>query len=336
MLVIRFALLLLSLLFPLCGYSCTYTFIGSPYTVDYGNIIVQRDVPVGQAISNEIYGSMAHAFSCLTTGTEGSSAGMKSSMLSYAFTSSTGRRVYNTNLPGVGISFGYAKNTLAGTAVFGGKNYLTSSDISTVSWSSNPNEVDSNDYQPIIQFWKTGNITSGSVMGQLASFIAYTAQYNGGQLAGDIPVYAGAGTITQVACTIKSASMVFDLGDVLEDVFGNTVGATPAQAQNTQNLILDCDSGANINVTLSGVQNPDVSNTSVLGLTGQGNAGVASGVGVQLIYNSTPLALNTNIVLKNSAGGIEMFPLTARYYQTKTAVTTGTANASATLTLTYQ
>ncbi len=54
----RSALLMLALLFPLTGFCCDYTYIGSPYTVDYGNIIVQRDVPVGQAISNEIYGSL--------------------------------------------------------------------------------------------------------------------------------------------------------------------------------------------------------------------------------------------------------------------------------------
>ncbi|MDT1879112.1 fimbrial protein, partial [Acinetobacter baumannii] len=47
----RSALLMLAVLFPLSGFCCDYTYIGSPYTVDYGNIIVQRDVPVGQAIS---------------------------------------------------------------------------------------------------------------------------------------------------------------------------------------------------------------------------------------------------------------------------------------------
>ncbi|HDE1997161.1 TPA: fimbrial protein, partial [Klebsiella quasipneumoniae] len=68
----------------------------------------------------------------------------------------------------------------------------------------------------------------------------------------------------------------------------------------------------------------------------QGSAGVAQGVGVQLVYNNTPLILGNNLVLKRTNGGQEMFPLTARYYQTNTTVTTGIANASATLSLTYQ
>ncbi|MEH8822888.1 fimbrial protein, partial [Klebsiella pneumoniae] len=142
--------------------------------------------------------------------------------------------------------------------------------------------------------------------------------------------------ITQVACAVTTSNIVFELGDVLVTEFGSTVGLTPANAQKTQNLILDCDAGANINVMLSGAQNPDVSDNTVLALTGQGSAGVAQGVGVQLVYNNTPLILGNNLVLKRTNGGQEMFPLTARYYQTNTTVTTGIANASATLSLTYQ
>jgi type 1 fimbria pilin len=40
--------------------------------------------------------------------------------------------------------------------------------------------------------------------------------------------------------------------------------------------------------------------------------------------------------LKNSAGGQETFPITARYIQTKDKVTAGSANATATLNITYQ
>ncbi|HDS5029757.1 fimbrial protein [Enterobacter kobei] len=57
---------------------------------------------------------------------------------------------------------------------------------------------------------------------------------------------------------------------------------------------------------------------------------------MQIVYNGAPLMLNNRIVLKTSSGGQETFPLTARYYQTRTTVSTGTANASATLNLTYQ
>lgn len=323
-------------LFPTLSYACTFSFIGSPFTVNYGDIVVQRDVAVGQAISNEIYGAMAHAFTCKTTGNEGSTAGMKSAVLTYAFTSSSGRRVYNTNLAGVGISFGYNENSMAGSSSFSGVSYMDGGNLLTFSWSSNPDDLDISNFQPVIQLWKTGNITSGSLTGQLASFIAYTEQYRGGELAGEIPINAGTGSVTQVACAVKTSNILFQMGDIAESAFGNNVGPATQVPQKTQSLILDCDAGANINLTLTGVQDPDVSDTSVLALTDRGSVGVASGLGVQLLYNNAPLSLNTNIVLKQSSGGVEMFPLTARYYQTNTSVSTGIANASATLNLTYQ
>jgi len=335
MLIIRLILLLAGVVFPLYSFGCDYTSIGSPYSVNYGNIIVQRDVPVGQAISNEIYGSMALGYSCTATGNEGSSAGMKSAGLTYAFTSANGRRVFNTGLPGVGISLGYYEKNTAGPATYMGTTWLAA-DMFTASWSTNPGENDTYSFQPIIQFWKTGPITSGSVSGQLAAFVAWEAQYRGGATAPDIPVYAGTGSITQVACAITTPNLVFPIGEVLASSFGSTVGTTPSGAQMTQNLGLNCDSGANINATLTGIQNPDLSDDSVLALSGQGSEGVASGVGVQLLYNGSPLRLNRNMVLKQTSGGQESLPITARYYQTQTSVSTGTANTSATLILTYQ
>ena len=303
--------------------------------MNYGNIIVQRDVPPGEAISNEIYGSLALGYSCTTTGNEGSTAGMKNAGLTYAFTSTNGRRVFNTGLPGVGISLGYYLKSTAGATTHMGSAWLAG-DTFLVTWSSNPGENDTYSFQPIIQFWKTGPITSGSVSGQLASFVAWTAQNRGGVAAPDIPVYAGTGSITQVACAITTPNLVFPIGEVLASSFGSAVGTTPSGAQHTHNLGLNGDAGANVTATLSGIQNPDVANNSGLALTGQGNTGTAKGVGVQLLYNGTPLTLNNRLVMKSAAGGQETFPLTARYYQTLPVVEAGSANASATLNLTYQ
>ena len=50
------------------------------------------------------------------------------------------------------------------------------------------------------------------VTGQLASFVAFTMQYLGGEQAPEIPVNAGAGSITQVACAVTTSNMVFELG----------------------------------------------------------------------------------------------------------------------------
>ncbi|MFP2412591.1 fimbrial protein [Citrobacter braakii] len=106
----------------------------------------------------------------------------------------------------------------------------------------------------------------------------------------------------------------------------------------TYTIDLNCDAGARINASLSGTQSAETANDSILALSGAGMSGVASGIGIQLLYGNTPLKLDNNIVLKTSAGGQEFPPgaFTARYFQTKNNVTAGSANATATLNITYQ
>ncbi|EPV3840253.1 fimbrial protein [Morganella morganii] len=68
-----------------------------------------------------------------------------------------------------------------------------------------------------------------------------------------------------------------------------------------------------------------------------GETGTATGVGIQLLYDSQPLTLGTDVpVGSSSAGGSFSVPLQARYYQTGNTITTGKANAVLTFTMTYQ
>lgn len=129
--------------------------------------------------------------------------------------------------------------------------------------------------------------------------------------------------------------MVFPFGNVPVEQF-TSVGSF-SQKSSTVNLGLDCDVDANINITLVGVQNPDSgTNKSILALSDQGQPGVAEGVGVQLLYNDAPLEIDKRLELKQSAGGMESFPITARYIQTKNQVIPGKANATAVINVTYQ
>ncbi|WP_072129159.1 fimbrial protein [Kluyvera genomosp. 1] len=171
-----------------------------------------------------------------------------------------------------------------------------------------------------------GNLT----LGKLA-----VASISGFEDTGDVKLTSG--TITKVACSLGATkALTFNLGDIPLSNFSDAVGYSPSSNQDTQSLALDCDAGANVNVTLQGSQNPDVGTNTVLELTGQGGAGVAQGVGVQILYNGTPLVLGSKLLLKQSAGGQETFPFVARYYQTRTTVVEGSANTSATLSITYQ
>lgn len=288
--------------FATCSFASGYT--TRTDNLNFGSVVVQRDTPVGTLI---FQGQQQGSTYINCTG----DVNTNYYTFSYNGAVSSGiSHVYNTNIPGVGVSvytWAYYDNP-AGT------DNTTNGAVKT--------------YIIKYNLIKTGAITSGVLM---------TGKIGTWTVTGITPliINVSGGNVTQVACAITTPSLNFPLGDVLASSFGSTVGFVNTKT-NTQNLGLNCDAGANINVALNGTQNPDVSTNSVLALTGQGNSDVAKGVGVQILYNGSPLVLNNRIVMKQSSGGQETFPITARYYQTKTAVTTGKANASATLDLTYQ
>ncbi|WP_421512494.1 fimbrial protein (plasmid) [Enterobacter sp. JS8-1] len=280
-------------------------------TISPGVINVQRDLAVGSVIATYTTATTGTALSC-TAGT--SADGFYMGMVLFTSLSNISH-VYQTNVAGIGVRVYSAGGNFDSPATF-------VSFLGPGSSAFGPRTID---------FVKTGNIIPGNLNSGLLARI-----YGNGDGVTAVSYNLNSTQVNQLACSITTPNLTFPIGDVLASNFGQTVGTIPSGAQNTQSLGLNCDAGANINVMLQGTQNPDVSTTSVLALTGQGNADVATGVGVQLLYNSTPLVLNSRIMLKQSTGGAETFPITARYYQTNTAVTTGKANATATLDLTYQ
>ncbi|WP_320733156.1 fimbrial protein [Enterobacter roggenkampii] len=281
----------------------------TPY-FNFGTVVVQRDTPVGTVLKSATlnYASSGTILGCTTAWTEVGQMTL--------FTTNAGiNNVFNTNLSGIGIKIDRTYASFNYTYNAPGNNFLSAWGMITAS---------------LIKTTAGGVTGGGLTTGILAKqYIAEAPNYH-------VDLGMGSSNIVPVACSITTPALTFPIGDVLASSFGTAVGTIPAGAQNTQNLGLNCDAGANINVALTGTQNPDINTTSVLALSNQGNVDVAKGVGVQLLYNGTPMILNNQIVLKKSSGGLETFPLTARYYQTKSTVTTGKANATATLNITYQ
>lgn len=293
--------------------TCT-TIVPQLSTLSVGTINVQRDAPVGTVIFS---GAATTTGSYLTGCTNPLMLGF-SMRYNNATLSNYGNHVYNTNISGNGIRFS--------------SNAYFENPSNTFSYNAQTSYVDW--YGGRIELVVTGPVSSGALAPGVIGVV--TIQGSDGVYRDGLPTQLTSGTINSIACTINTPQMTFATGDVPASAFNGGVGTTPAGAQNTQNLGLNCSTGANINVSLSGIQNPDSANTSVMALTGQGNTGTAKGVGVQLLYNGAPLVMNSRLLLKQSAGGQETLPLTARYYQTLTNVESGSANASATLNLTYQ
>ncbi|HCM9129860.1 TPA: fimbrial protein [Enterobacter asburiae] len=322
-----FCMLLLLLGVSTGSWAATCTLQGDTILKNIPSTIsVQRDTPVGALLWSGNVGSIGAQ--C----TEPGDGGSWIAYLWYWSHKSVNNNMMTTNVPGVSYKIKIVERSGGSTPtpasgyvnLYGGwwtKSYYGGSVMADV----------------YLEIYKTGTITSGTITGE-AYYVGYTESYSNGT-AGPFDLAVVNFPATNVAvrkCSINTTNLTFPIGNVSIAKFGSTVGFLPSGASNTQNLGLTCDPDANVNVSLQGTVNPDIASSSVLALTGQGTAGVASGVGVQILYGGVPLQFNTPVVLKQSAGGQESLPLTARYYQTKTTVTTGTANAVATLNLTYQ
>ncbi|WP_368888708.1 fimbrial protein [Morganella morganii] len=308
------------------GATCTAQ---APLLVSPANITVQRDVPVGTRLL-QIRGNRAVPWKC-----SGSVTSHVLGVKTYGrfVQVLAGRNIYATDIAGIGYAIGAEVDVTGcrGSAFYLG--YAGSKNQFNMCGSGSLIDGGNAYMQPEVAFYKIGKSASGTInsgsLGVLVNELQSTWQT-------EVPVNVTAFTVTTLACSITTPSLNFPIGDISAANFRGSIGSIPAGTEVTRNLGLDCDAGANINVSLQGTQNPDVSNTSVLALSGQGSTGVAQGVGVQLLYNGAPLELNKRLLLKTSGGGKETFPVTARYYQTKTTVVPGKANTSATLDLVYQ
>lgn len=292
--------------------SCSFISLSSHY-VNFGNITVQRDMPVGQTIATStVAGTGQKIGSC-------AGGGYSYDQFTYLSKTTTGiSNVFATNIPGVGIKLGTTDGTYFWPYPTPSVGYYYSGNLGIYEYSG-----------ATVSLIKTGNITSGT----LQSGLIGRSYFDDGRDYFEISLNGG--SVTQVACSITTPNVNVPLVPALASSF---TGINSTKGDYPFTIGLSCDAGARINASLSFNQNPDTTNTSVIKLSNAGAAGIATGVGIQLLYGSTPLQNNNNIVLKTSSGGQE-FPagaFTARYFQTKSTVTTGNANATATLNLTYQ
>ncbi|ENO1078384.1 MULTISPECIES: fimbrial protein [Enterobacter] len=319
------SLALLLIMISTYSYGCSAYVASSPNeTIKFNpTITVQRDTPVGSVITSAkgtLTGDPHYFLS--------KDCSVYVVMLYNGAQASGVDNVYKTNVPGVGIRIRINSWNHGGAYAApspGGFVFTASSDTGGFGFSEANAEL-----------IKTENITSGVLL--TGEAVKYEAADNENTDANSHVTWSivSSSTINQVACSIVSGeSLAFPIGDVMAGQF--IAPGTVSKEARTVNLGLDCDAGANVNITLNGVQSNETSDSSVLSLTTDGGQeGIAEGVGVQLLYNNEPLKLNSRIVLKQSQGGQESFPITARYIQTKDKVKPGIANATAVLNLTYQ
>lgn len=270
-------------------------------------LAVQRDLPVGTVVWQQ---TVKTAGMPLPDGCSGVSDsrqitfGQESGILS-------GRSpVYSTRIPGIGYA-------------------IASGDEFNDVWPATRNLLEKVDELTTISFRLvvTGQVSSG-----VLSAGEYARRAINGQTVQQV-VLQDAAPLTRIACELSSSrEVVVPLGDVPRTRFTG-VGST--QGDRLFQLGLLCDAGAQVNIQFDGeIDSSGI--PGVLALLNTGGSGIASGIGVQMLYNQSPIKLGERLPLETAQGGLRSYSFTARYYQTKPKVTSGEANSVATFSLTYQ
>ena len=319
-------------------------------------VTVMRDLPLNAKIGpggsgpTYVYGSNV-AYRCFGAAGEVLNIGLSTDLPLYGVIN--GRNVYATNVPGLGIAIaGSAVSTemsLSGnetlrepanppTSYIDGSNLLfgqaNSRQINSFQFTKTlPVNGDLRrmyTFRLAVEFYKIGPITSGIFTGKFAEL----------QIGTDGPIApvgvmssSGAFQVKTVSCSLNTPAIQVPLADI------NVIelsGVGRAFKPKAFSVGLNCEAGTRISVTMNGAKNTDTSANGVLQLTNAGSPDVATGVGIQVLYNSTPLVLDNTLALKTSAGGQENLTFTAQYYQTASKVTGGAANSTMTLNITYQ
>jgi major type 1 subunit fimbrin (pilin) len=137
-------------------------------------------------------------------------------------------------------------------------------------------------------------------------------------------------------CSVDASSLnkKVNMGDMRVDKFTGIGSTSP---DHLFSIGLTCSQPAgSYTVTIKFDATADTSKApGVLAL--DSGADAATGVGIQLLMNSTPVTFGTALSVGSATAGATLsVPLTARYYQTAASIKPGKANGIATFTISYK
>ncbi|MEB5978547.1 fimbrial protein [Enterobacter vonholyi] len=232
--------------------------------------------------------------------------------------------IYSTNVPGIGYALqGDHGGGASSSHCSGNEN-----DYHYPSTFTNPGGGFYPALSVSMMLFVTGNAKSGTLTtGEYGRFdYGQETMFNG------YTVSLTSGTVSALSCSLSETNINVAIGDIPVDSF-NGVGSVSPTAD--FDIGLTCNRDANVSVSLNGVHSNETSDNTVIALSETGKQ--ASGIGVQILNNGTPLAIGSTVPLKTLKGNnLATFPFSARYYQTSSKITAGNANATATLDIVYQ
>ena len=300
-----------------------------------GKLIIPQDLPVGSQIGTDIVTSAYQTYSnCTKTTTGNMNVGIGTNATYVE--AIPGARLYATGIPGVSFS-------LAAVQVAGCTSLSRIGDNSGYQGNLNMHNVCANSgvwstvsFQYTLRFYKTATTTGSGNVSSLAVGYSFVRFDGSGFITPDANLTVTGLTTQTTACSVTGSNISVNLDHAdLKDV--SRVGSTAGSKAFNIGLN-NCDAGLNVSMYLS-AGGAGSSNTS-LGLLNADSNSTASGFGLQLLYNGTPVQLGPTgafrvITSPTTSGASYTIPMTVRYYQTDTQVTPGKVNSSATFTMIY-
>lgn len=228
--------------------------------------------------------------------------------------------IAQTNVPGVGIRIWW--EAAAGEMLVPTDPYETVTGNKNFAWESG---------QPS---WRIQLIKTGKIIGGRLQTGSYTVFGVGNKLITSLNI-GGGGNIMQTGCEVTTPDITVPLGDHQKSEFNGPGSATDWKVFY---IYLNCEVGARVSMTVDATAD-DSGTQGVMKL--DSGTETAGGIGVQLwsgVYGAEGAVELGKLTFYNSAlsGGSNNLKFQARYYQTGQTVTAGTANATATFTMTYR
>ncbi|GLR11076.1 hypothetical protein COO59_15165 [Mixta theicola] len=222
--------------------------------------------------------------------------------------------VYDTDVPGVGVKitdyrFSDSFVPLAATLTPGDDTPMLGSDIQLL-------------------FYRTGDITPGSFSG--GEVARFSLPDSNGNLTNVLSLQMVSGAVRIKSCYAKTPHLTVQLGSISRSAFGS-YGSTVAPT--AFNIELLCQGDLPVNVSFSSASSTPSPEPGIVPIDNV--PGAATGVAIKIMYrDGSPLYFDTPRTYHNAGERELTIPLLAAYTPIGNNVTSGTARAAITFTIT--
>lgn len=298
------------------------------------DMTVRHDTPIGGEIGTSVVTAPITAFNC-TSGFNYQELVVKGSGL--AASKINGMNIYKIGSGDTGIGYavyGESVGTCKGFNPVTGDSKIGGADAQLLCEANGTFGV-----QPLkgaikLVFYKIGTISPGKQAPQrVGSFALRNNQSN--WVYPEAAVRSSGFIVNTLGCFVDKVEINVPLGEVGMKQLAS-VGTTAAEQ--AFSIPLTCDVGTKVKLTLSAGRAGVYDNVKgLLNLADNMSTSTAQGVKVQILLNDAPVTFDKALDIgTQSATGTFIIPLNARYYRSAETLKSGTANSSATYTITYE